>query len=134
VALRGDFTFARNELELNEAATGSSLNRFFYDAAVQVQYPTASGWTPYAFGGAGAVTLDPEGSDNAQTKFAGTGGLGLSYAIPGSNLGVGVETKGWIYDFSGLDGGLGAFEKTQFEMTWSAGVSYRIPTGTSSPM
>ena len=42
VALRGDFTFARNELELNDTATGSDLNRFFYDAALQVQYPAAS--------------------------------------------------------------------------------------------
>jgi hypothetical protein len=134
VALRGDFTFARNELELNEAATGSNLNRFFYDAALQVQYPAASGWTPYAFVGAGAVTLDPEGSDNAKTKAAGTAGLGLGYTIPGTNLGIGVEGKGWLYDFSELNGDLAAFNKTQFEITWSAGLSYRIPFGASSSM
>jgi len=134
VALRGDFTFARNELELNDTATGSDLNRFFYDAALQVQYPAASGWTPYAFVGAGAVTLDPEGSDNAKTKVAGTAGLGLSYAIPGTNLGIGLEGKGWLYDFSELNGSLSAFDKTQFEITWSAGVSYRIPIGAASPI
>ena len=134
VALRGDFTFARNELEVNEAATGSNLNRFFYDAALQVQVPAASGWTPYAFVGAGAVTLDPEGADNGKTKAAGTAGLGLSYAIPGTNVGVGIEGKGWLYDFSELNGSLSAFDRTQFEITWSAGLSYRIPYGSSSPM
>jgi hypothetical protein len=134
VALRSDFTFARNELELNDAATRSNLNRFFYDAALQVQYPAASGWTPYAFVGGGAVTLDPAGSENSKTKAAGTAGLGLSYVIPGSNLGIGVEGKGWLYDFSELNGSLAGFDKTQFEITWSAGVSYRVPFGTASPM
>lgn len=134
VALRGDFTFARNDLELNGASTGSSLKRFFYDAALQLQYPAASGWTPYAFVGAGAVTLDPEGSDNAKTKAAGTAGLGLGYAIPGTNFGFGIEGKGWLYDLSGLDGNLSAFDKTQFEITWSAALTYRIPFGSASPM
>jgi hypothetical protein len=134
VALRGDFTFARNELELNDAATGSNLNRFFYDAAVQVQYPSTSGWTPYAFVGGGAVTLDPAGSDNSETKAAGTGGVGLTYAIPGTNLGIGVEGKGWLYEFSELNGNLAGFDKTQFEITWSAGLSYRIPIGAAAPM
>src|SRR5688572_12842468 len=55
VALRGDFTFARNELQHDEIETGLELNRLFYDAAVQVQYPSASGWTPYGFVGGGAV-------------------------------------------------------------------------------
>jgi hypothetical protein len=134
LALRGDFTFARNELELNDVSIGSNLNRFFYDAALQLKYPAASGWTPYAFVGAGAVTLDPEGSDNAKTKAAGTAGLGLGYAIPGTNFGLGIEGKGWLYDFSGLNGDLSAFDKTQFEITWSAALTYKIPFGSASPI
>src|SRR5690606_23273184 len=34
LGVRGDFTFARNELEQNDARTGSELARYFYDAAV----------------------------------------------------------------------------------------------------
>jgi hypothetical protein len=130
VGLRGDFTFARNELQLNDENSGSELNRFFYDAAVQVQYPTSGGWQPYAFVGAGAVTLHQVGStDNDKTKPAGTAGLGVNYAIPGSNLGIVVEGKGWLYEISELNGDLASYDKTQFDVTWSAGISYRIPFG-----
>ncbi len=133
VALRGDFTFARNELQLNDAATGSDLNRFFYDAAVQLQYPTASGWTPYLFVGGGAVTLHPVGtSDGDKTKGAGTGGIGVSYAIPGSNFGLSVEGKGWVYKLSELNGDLSSFDRTQVDVTWNAGITYRLPFGSSS--
>jgi hypothetical protein len=132
VGLRGDFTFARNELQQNDIETGSELNRFFYDAGLQLQYPTASGWTPYAFVGGGAVTLDPVGtSDDRKTKGAGTVGLGLSYAIPGTDVGLVLEGKGWLYELSELNGPLTAFDRTQFEVTWSAGVSYRIPYQTN---
>ena len=133
VGLRGDFTFARNELQLNDVETGSELSRFFYDAAVQVQYPTSSGLKPYAFVGAGAVTLHPVGSDDAdKTKPAGTAGLGVNYAIPGSNLGILLEGKGWLYEMSELGGNLASYDKTQFDVTWSAGFSYRIPIGSSA--
>jgi hypothetical protein len=132
VALRGDFTFARNELQVNSLETGTELDRFFYDAGVQLQYPTASGWTPYAFVGAGAVTLHPvASSDNDKTTAAGTVGLGLSYTLPGTNLGVVAEGKGWLYELSELNGSLTGFERTQFDVTWSAGLAYRVPFGTA---
>jgi opacity protein-like surface antigen len=133
VALRGDFTFARNELQHDEVETGLELNRYFYDAAVQVQYPSASGWTPYAFMGAGGVTLEPsESEDESKTKLAGTAGLGLNYTIPGSGLGLFVEGKSWLYEFSELNGGLASFDRNQLDVTWSAGLSYRIPFASSA--
>src|SRR5262245_31986880 len=133
VGLRGDITFARNELQLNDVETGSEWNRFCYDAAVQVQYPTAGGFQPYAFVGGGAVTLHQVGStDSDKTKPAGTAGLGVNYVIPGSNLGIVVEGKGWLYEISELNGDLASFDKTQFDVTWSAGLSYRIPFGSSA--
>jgi len=132
VALRGDFTFARNELRQNEIDTGFDLNRFYYDAGVQVQYATET-WKPYLFVGAGAVTLHPVGTtDNDKTKFAGNAGLGISYNIPGTNFGIGIEGKGWLYEFNELPGQLSNFDKTQFETTWSAGLSYRIPVSRST--
>ena len=128
VGVRGDFTYARNELRLNELDTGSELDRFFYDAGLQLQYPTASGWTPYAFVGAGAVTLHAVGtSDNDKTKPAGTVGLGLNYTFPGTNFGIMAEGKGWLYELSELNGPLTTFDRTQFEVTWSAGLAYRVP-------
>jgi hypothetical protein len=128
VALRGDFTFARNELQHDEIETGLELNRYFYDAAVQLQYPSASGWTPYALVGIGGVTLDPaESDDENRTKLAGTAGLGLAYTIPSSGFGVFAEGKGWLYELSELNGGLASFDRNQLDVTWSAGFSYRIP-------
>ncbi|MGH7470242.1 MAG: hypothetical protein ACRENP_20050, partial [Longimicrobiales bacterium] len=91
-------------------------------------YPSASGWQPYLFVGAGAVTLHPVGStNNDKTKAAGTAGLGVNYTIPGSNLGIVLEGKSWVYKLSELDGALASYERTQFDVTWSAGLSYRIP-------
>jgi hypothetical protein len=130
--LRGDFTFARNELEEAGIDTGSELARFFYDASVQARYPTASGLAPYAFLGAGAVTLHPVGtSEGDRTTAAGTVGLGVNYVIPGSNLGVLVEGRGWLYELSELGGDLASYDRTQFDVTWSAGLSYRLPFGSS---
>ncbi len=130
IALRGDFTFARNELQLNSAATGSELNRFFVDLAVQFQHPTANGWKPYLFIGAGAVTLDPVGASvTSKRTGVATTGLGLQYRIPDSNLAVMVEGKSWIYDFSEVGGNLAGYDKAQFDVTWSAGFAYRVPIG-----
>jgi hypothetical protein len=132
VALRGDVTFARNELQQNGLATGLDLNRFFYDAGVQFQYDP-NGLKPYLFLGAGAVTLHPVGSsDSDQTKFAGTGGLGVSYQLPGANLGIVLEGKSWVYKLSELPGTFAGFDKTQFDVTWSAGLSYRLPIARSA--
>jgi hypothetical protein len=130
VGLRGDFTFARNELQEGDADSGLDLNRFFYDAALQFQIPTESGWEPYLFVGAGAVTLHPVGTtESDETKPAGTAGLGVSYRIPGSNLGIVLEGKGFVYNLSEMSGELAGFDKTQFDVTWNAGFSYRFPFG-----
>jgi opacity protein-like surface antigen len=128
VAVRGDFNFARNELRTNGVDTGDKLNRYFYDAAVQLQYPTTSGLTPYVFAGAGGVTLDPASTtgDN-ETKATGTVGLGVNYALAGTGLGVFVEGRGWAFGTKDLTGMLADYDKTQFELAWSGGFSYALP-------
>jgi len=127
VTLRGDFSFGRNELRTNTVATGVRANRFFYDAALQLQYPTASGLEPYVFAGGGAVTIHEVGtSGQNKTRGAGTFGLGLNYQIPGSPVGVFAEGKSWLYKLNNMSGGLAGFDKTQFEIAWSGGVSYRF--------
>lgn len=128
VALRGDFTFARNELRAGGVETGSELDRYFYDAAVQLQYPTQTGVMPYAFVGAGGVTLHEVGTEGENTtKPSATLGVGLNYTIPRSGFGIFVEGKSWLFDASDLNGALAAFDKAQYELAWTGGLSYRFP-------
>ena len=128
VTVRGDFSFGRNELRTNQLATGVRTNRFFYDAALQLQYPTASGFEPYLFAGGGAVTVHQVGtSGENKTRAAGTFGLGLSYQIPRTNFGIFAEGKSWLYRFDKLNGALAGFNKTQYEVAWTGGLSYRFP-------
>ena len=128
VTLRGDFNFARNELRTNNIATGLKTNRFFYDGAVQLQYPTTSGLEPYAFAGGGAVTVHQVGtSGQNKTLGAGTFGLGLNYQIPGTPVGVFAEGKSWLYKLDKLSGQLAGYNKTQFDVAWTGGISYRFP-------
>jgi outer membrane protein with beta-barrel domain len=128
VSVRGELTFARNELRDNQLATGTKLNRFFYDAALQLQYPTASGLEPYLFAGGGAVTLHEVGtSGQNKTKAAGTFGLGFNYRIPNSQFGLFAEGKSWLYKLDGMQGALAGVDKTQYDIAWSGGVSYKLP-------
>jgi len=128
VAIRADFTFARNQLRAAGVPTSNRLNRFFYDAAVQLQYPTAVGVEPYVFAGGGAVTLHEVGtSGQNKTKATGTAGLGVSYAVPGTGFGVFAEGQGWLYKAKDLGGSLAGYDKTQVELAWGGGVSYRLP-------
>jgi opacity protein-like surface antigen len=128
VSVRGDFTFARNELRNNDVATGAKLNRYFYDAALQLQYPTVSGLEPYLFAGGGGVTLNEVNSSSpSKTKPAGTFGLGFNYRIPNLPLGLFVEGKGWLYKLDGMGGALTGIDKTQFDVAWSGGASYKLP-------
>jgi len=127
VTVRGDFSFGRNELRTNTAPTGVRANRFFYDAALQLQYPTASGFEPYLFAGGGAVTIHEVGtSGQNKTRGAGTFGLGLNYQVPGSPIGIFAEGKSWLYKINNMTGGLAGFDKTQYEIAWSGGISYRF--------
>jgi hypothetical protein len=132
VAFRGDVDFNRNELKVNEIDTGNDLSRLFYDASIQIQYPVKN-FTPYIFVGAGAVTLHPVGTNDAdQTKFAGTGGLGVSYTVPGTQLALGLEGKSWLYQLEGLGGFMNGYDKMQYDATWNAAISYRIPFGNAT--
>jgi Outer membrane protein beta-barrel domain len=127
VGVRVDFTVAQNQLRTGGVNTGNHLNRFFYDAAVQLQYPTAIGLEPYVLAGGGAVTLHQNGANvSNKTRGAGTFGLGVHYAIPGTGFGVFAEGQGWVYKASNLDGFLSGADKTQVELGWSGGISYRV--------
>lgn len=131
VGVRGDFTFARAEFREAGVETQDHFNRFFYTGAVQLGYPTASGFTPYVFAGGGGVTIKEKESSSGvnvdKTKGAGVGGIGFSYRIPRTNWSLLAEGIGYVYKVRDLTGTLAGFDKTQFDAAWSGGVSYALP-------
>ena len=124
VAIRGTFDFAQADGEGAAPIAGQSLNRYFYGGDLQLRYPSASGLAPYVLLGAGAVTID--NPDNAAfdrfTKFAGKGGVGLEYILPRSNFGLYAQANTYVYQFD-----RNGFDKTQADVLWTAGLSYRLP-------
>jgi hypothetical protein len=124
VAVRGTFDFARARGDNGTSFAGQRLNHYFYGGDLQLRYPTVSGLAPYVILGAGAVTID--NPDNAAfnrfTKFAGKGGVGLEYSVPRSDLGLFAQASSYVYKFD-----RNGFDKTQADLLWTGGVSYRLP-------
>ena len=123
VAVRAMFDYARDKGEAGSTAfAGERLKHYFYGGDVQLRYPTPSGLAPYLLVGAGAVTVDGRNIPTLGrfTKFAGKGGLGMEYNLP-SGLGLFVEGTSYIYKFD-----RGGFDKTQADLLWNAGLSYRV--------
>ena len=133
-AVRADFTFARSEVNdgrpggddlLGGGLNGREFNRFFYGGDVQFRLPIGANLMPYAFAGGGAVTIDPAfsagGDADSFTKGAGKFGAGIEWDIPQTSFGLFAQGTGWLYD---LDKAAFGFDETQFDLTWSGGVSY----------
>lgn len=127
LAVLGTVTFVRSETRgtaLPEMiAEGAKTNRYLYGAELQVKAPLGGGVSPYLIVGGGAVTFQTDDPDmrHTFTKPAGKIGAGLSLELPGSNVSAFVEGAGWAYQFDRF-----GFDKTQFDITWSAGLSYRF--------
>jgi len=127
LAVMGTFTFARSETRgaalPGMIAAGTKTNRYLYGAELQLKAPLGGGVSPYLIAGGGAVTFqtDDPGMRHTFTKPAGKIGAGLSIGLPGSNVSAFVEGAGWVYQFDRF-----GFDKTQFDITWSAGLSYRF--------
>ena len=124
VAVRGAFDFARAEGEgTGNSFSGQEFNKYFYGGDVQLRYPTTSGIAPYVLLGAGAVTID--NADNTAfesfTKFAGKGGAGVEYVVPGSNFGLFAQATTYVYQYD-----QNGFDKTQADLLWTGGLSYRF--------
>jgi hypothetical protein len=122
VAVRGVFDYGRDKGDVGSAAfAGERLKHYFYGGDVQLRYPTASGFAPYVLAGAGAVTVDGRNVPTLGrfTKFAGKAGLGAEYNLP-SGFGLFVQGTSYIYKFD-----RGGFDKTQADLLWNAGLSYR---------
>jgi len=66
-------------------------------------------------------------SSARKTKGAGTFGLGFNYRIPNSPFGLFAEGKSWVYKLNDMGGALTGIDKTEFDVAWSGGVSYKLP-------
>jgi hypothetical protein len=125
VAVRGVFDFAQGKGRGTGAGTlaGQKLKHYFYGGDIQLRYPTQSGFAPYLLAGAGAVTIDDKDDPTFTrfTKLAGKGGIGVEYAFPTSGLGLYAQAASYGYKWDRL-----GFNKTQFDVLWTGGVSYRF--------
>jgi Outer membrane protein beta-barrel domain len=122
VAVRAVFDYAQDKGDVGSSAfAGAKIKRYFYGGDIQLRYPTANGFAPYILAGAGAVTIDGKNTTDLGrfTKFAGKGGLGVEYNLP-SGVGLFVQGTSYIYKFD-----RGGFNKTQADLLWNAGLSYR---------
>lgn len=127
LGVRGTFTFARNESEGTGLPTlikaGTKVNRYLYGAELVLKVPVAGGISPYVLAGGGAVTFKPDTTpeQDSFTKPAGKVGVGVNIDIPKTAVSIFAEGNGWFYQFDHF-----GFDKTQFDLTWSAGLSYRF--------
>ena len=123
-AVHGDFTFTRNPTHGVSSFAGANVNRFYYGAHFGARYPFANGFAPFAFLGAGAVSVDQLGIDQFKpfTRPAAMYGGGLFYAIPRTRVEAFGELKGLTYRWN-----TAGFRRTMFDVTFSAGASYRLP-------
>jgi hypothetical protein len=99
------------------------FNRYFYDVDLQLRYPLHDGMTPYLFVGGGAITVqrDTLRARASFTNGAGKLGAGMSYQLRDSDVALYVEGTGWIYKWDRY-----GYDNVQFDMTLSAGISYRF--------
>ena len=89
-----------------------------------LRYSLNNRLAPFLFAGAGAVSVDQMGVDRFApfTRPALMYGGGLFYAFPQSRLEAFGELKGLTYRWN-----TAGFRRTMFDVTYSAGLSYRLP-------
>jgi len=120
VSLRGTYTYGRSDRDGTAfpAGFGKNANRQFYGAELKLSAPGPI--SPYLLVGGGAATIKVDGQTSF-TKPAGKAGIGLSIDIPNTPVSIFGEGTGWAYKFDQF-----GFDKTQFDLAWSAGLSVRF--------
>ena len=128
LAVRGDFTYTRNQTWGAASFAGADVNRFYYGVQLEARRTLGGNWTPSVFVGLGAVSVDQLGVDEFApfTKAAVMVGGGVAYAIPGSRIAVFGELKGATYKWDQA-----GFDRTMFDVTYYVGASYRLPLRSS---
>jgi opacity protein-like surface antigen len=148
-ALHADFTYTRSQAEGNATFAGMMFDKYFYGIHAELGYPMGK-WTPYLFFGGGAVTIHETGPDAALTSFtrpAGMFGAGTFVSLS-RHFGLFAELKNLIYNWDRggpnpvvwvipttggqnypVESQPAGFNTMQWDFTYTAGVSYRIPLG-----
>lgn len=124
LGFHGDFTFAHATARGASSFSGGDIHRAFYGVHAELRYPFESGVTPFAFAGAGAVTVDQARGSTVPrfTRTAGMLGAGIGYAIPNSRIEIFGEGKTLVYRWNEA-----GFNKTLWDLTYSMGVAYHLP-------
>jgi hypothetical protein len=91
------------------------------------RYPLPNGVTPYGLAGGGLVFLHEKGVSGGNAT-EGYGHLGVGVANPlRSGVSFFVQGDGFFYSLSGIPRGvLRSYSTAQFDVGWSAGLSYRL--------
>jgi hypothetical protein len=120
VSVRGTYTYGRSDTDGTAfpAGFGKNANRQFYGAELKLSAPGPI--SPYLLVGGGGATIKVDGQSSF-TKPAGKAGVGLAIDIPNSPVSVFAEGTGWAYKFDQF-----GFDKTQFDLAWSAGLAVRF--------
>ena len=118
--LRGTYIYGRSDREGTGFVSGfgENANRQFIGGELKLSAPGPI--SPYLVAGGGAVTVKT-GTLQSFTKPAGKAGIGLSIDIPNTPVSIFGEGTGWAYKFDQF-----GFDKTQFDLAWSAGLTYRF--------
>jgi len=122
--LHGDFTYTNAQARGATTFAGVTFRRFYYGAHLEARYPLTTGFTPYLFAGGGAVTINQTSGTEVGvfTKPAMMYGLGFSYQLPHSPLGLFIEGKNMVYKWD-----QGGFNRTMVDLAYVGGLSYRFP-------
>lgn len=133
IAVRADFTYGRAEANdrrpdgaglIGGALNGEDFNHYLYGGDIQLRLPVGDRLVPYIFAGGGGITLDPaftaEGAESF-TNGAGKFGAGVEWNFAGTGFGLIAQGTTWVYD---LDNTTFGFDETQYDVTYSLGVSY----------
>jgi len=120
--IHGDFTYTRNDVQGSGPMVGGDVNRFYYGVHADYRFPMGK-WSPFVFGGLGAVSIDqlhPEAFDPTTRPAAMFGG-GVFYKIPSTRLEIMGEVKGLTYNWN-----MAGFNRTMLDVTYVAGMAYRF--------
>jgi len=126
VGVHADFVYSTSEGLGAPAVQGVDINRFFVGAHVELRYPMTDRFSPFIFGGAGAVRIDQKGPQNLEsfnhfTKAAGMFGAGMAYHMPNAPVDILAEGKLLTYSWNAL-----GYNRNQWDLAYSLGFAYRF--------
>jgi opacity protein-like surface antigen len=118
LGLRGDATFAQNDLNGGSIPGEGRLNKISYigNAVWQGMGMESVRLHPYALAGVGAVRVHAKGSDSSFTRLGGDIGIGFGYRL--GRLGLRAEGRDLMYKFDRF-----GYNKTQNDVVWEGGVT-----------